>query len=492
MRDAAGNIIGNQQVSLQFSVHETTITGTTVYQETHLATTTDLGLVNLAIGEGTATVGTFSTIDWGTSSHYLQVELDPAGGSSYADLGTTQLMSVPYALHAKTAESLTVSSASPWSISGNNMSNNNSGNIGIGTTSPQTKLHVAGQNSLLLSATNTSTAGLEITTMGTTGSGTRMFFREDNGGNTYGFSVGYNGGNVGNEILNWPSNSFNISGHSSNTTGTVFLSIPRNSGYVGIGTTNPSCQLDVVGISAISYLANSKSWDANGTTINNDPSANSTDITIRASSGIMASLFVANSDARIKNVVGLSNQASDLALINQLKVTDYTYIDQVENGNRLAKGFIAQEIAEIIPEAVTKSVKFIPSVYALANNIEVAENGNVQISLEKPHNLKVGDKVKLMTGEKADEFIVASASQYSFEVKGLDPNSESLFVYGKEVDDFHAVDDDRIFTTGIGAIQELSKQVEELKSENASLKTEFKAELDVIKEHLGIDFQAQK
>ena len=239
-------------------------------------------------------------------------------------------------------------------------------------------------------------------------------------------------------------------------------------------------------------MANSKSWDANGTTINNDPSANSTDITIRASSGIMASLFVANSDARIKNVVGLSNQASDLALINQLKVTDYTYIDQVENGNRLAKGFIAQEIAEIIPEAVTKSVKFIPSVYALANNIEVAENGNVQISLEKPHNLKVGDKVKLMTGEKADEFIVASASQYSFEVKGLDPNSESLFVYGKEVDDFHAVDDDRIFTTGIGAIQELSKQVEELKSENASLKTEFKAELDVIKEHLGIDFQAQK
>ncbi len=74
--------------------------GTIVYQETHTSTTTNLGMVILSIGQGTPSTGTFSAINWGVNSKFMQVELDAAGGSNYTDLGTQQMMSVPYSLYA--------------------------------------------------------------------------------------------------------------------------------------------------------------------------------------------------------------------------------------------------------------------------------------------------------------------------------------------------------------------------------------------------------
>ena len=81
-------------------------TGSSVYTETFNPTTTSLGLLNLQIGQGTPVSGDFASIDWGTGTYYLKVEIDPTGvGTVYTDMGTTQLLSVPYALRAKTAES---------------------------------------------------------------------------------------------------------------------------------------------------------------------------------------------------------------------------------------------------------------------------------------------------------------------------------------------------------------------------------------------------
>ena len=109
VRDASGNILANQLVSFRMSVLESTSNGTTVYVETHLVTTGNQGLVDFNIGSGAVQSGLFDTIDWGTNSYYLQVELDITGGSSYSVIGTTQFVSVPYALHAKTAERVTSS-----------------------------------------------------------------------------------------------------------------------------------------------------------------------------------------------------------------------------------------------------------------------------------------------------------------------------------------------------------------------------------------------
>ena len=103
VRDNAGNVLASSSVSLRFSILQTTATGSAQYVETHNPTTDANGLVSLMIGGGTVSSGTFAAIDWANDKFFLKVELDPAGGSSYSSMGTTQLISVPYAKHAETA-----------------------------------------------------------------------------------------------------------------------------------------------------------------------------------------------------------------------------------------------------------------------------------------------------------------------------------------------------------------------------------------------------
>jgi len=98
IRNSSGALITNQPVSVRYSVHDSAMLGTVVYQETHNTTTSNLGMVNLTIGQGTSIVGSFSSVNWGSSAKFMQVELDAAGGSNYVDLGAQQMMSVPYSL----------------------------------------------------------------------------------------------------------------------------------------------------------------------------------------------------------------------------------------------------------------------------------------------------------------------------------------------------------------------------------------------------------
>ncbi len=104
-RDNSGNILANQSVSFRISILSGSIAGTTLYSETHTGKTTNaFGLVELEIGKGTPVTGTFSLINWASNLSFAKVERDPAGGSAYLTLSTSQLLSVPYALHAKTVE----------------------------------------------------------------------------------------------------------------------------------------------------------------------------------------------------------------------------------------------------------------------------------------------------------------------------------------------------------------------------------------------------
>ncbi len=99
-RNAAGNILAAQPISLRVSIHDISASGTVVFSETHAVTTTALGLFNVNIGSGTAVTGTLAAVNWGSGAKYIQVEMDATGGTSYADMGTTKLNSVPYALYA--------------------------------------------------------------------------------------------------------------------------------------------------------------------------------------------------------------------------------------------------------------------------------------------------------------------------------------------------------------------------------------------------------
>lgn len=99
-RDLSGNPIPNQNIGLRIAILQGSTTGTEVYKEIQNITTSELGLFNLQIGKGTIVSGDFGAIDWGSDSHFLQIEMDENGGSNYQLIGTSQLLSVPYALYA--------------------------------------------------------------------------------------------------------------------------------------------------------------------------------------------------------------------------------------------------------------------------------------------------------------------------------------------------------------------------------------------------------
>lgn len=101
IRDADDELVTQQEVSLKIAILQGSSTGTVMYTETHTVETNAYGLVNLKIGDG-STSDDFTAIDWGADIYFLKISLDLAGGSSYEHMGTSQILSVPYALHAET------------------------------------------------------------------------------------------------------------------------------------------------------------------------------------------------------------------------------------------------------------------------------------------------------------------------------------------------------------------------------------------------------
>lgn len=150
--DVSGYPLLVQNIGIRFTIHSSSPNGIAVYQETHNTTTDLQGVFSLVIGDGNVVSGTFNTISWGSNSFFLQNEMDPAGGTNYADMGTTQLVAVPYALYAKTAGSASSTGAingtpfhvaifdttgnavmsSMWTM----MIDTILRNVGIGTTTP--------------------------------------------------------------------------------------------------------------------------------------------------------------------------------------------------------------------------------------------------------------------------------------------------------------------------------------------------------------------
>jgi hypothetical protein len=102
VRDAGNTILNNQAVGMQIEILQGGISGTPVYTESFTPTTNTYGLVNLEIGTGT-TSDDFTIIDWANDTYFIRTSIDVTGGSSYSVMGTSQLMSVPYALYGKTS-----------------------------------------------------------------------------------------------------------------------------------------------------------------------------------------------------------------------------------------------------------------------------------------------------------------------------------------------------------------------------------------------------
>ncbi|TXF88223.1 hypothetical protein FUA23_15540 [Neolewinella aurantiaca] len=100
-RDVDNNAMATDNIAVRVSLLAGGPSGSVSYSERHEVTTTDLGVFDLHIGNGSALSGDINTINWGTDNYFLKIDIDPDGGSSYINLGASQLLSVPYALYAK-------------------------------------------------------------------------------------------------------------------------------------------------------------------------------------------------------------------------------------------------------------------------------------------------------------------------------------------------------------------------------------------------------
>ena len=100
VRNNAGQLLTNKLIAIRVMIHDQSATGPIVYCEIYTKTTNSYGLLNLEIGSGPAYVGTFTNINWATGSKYLEIQMDITGGINYLPIGTTQLLSVPYALYS--------------------------------------------------------------------------------------------------------------------------------------------------------------------------------------------------------------------------------------------------------------------------------------------------------------------------------------------------------------------------------------------------------
>lgn len=258
-------------------------------------------------------------------------------------------------------------------------------------------------------------------------------------------------------------------------------------GRVGIGTNNPSIGMlhvngatnhDLGGFAYFAYSGCNVQGCAGGTK----------DVSIYATGRVIATEFNAHSDARIKNIHGVSNSSEDLASLMGIEVTDYTYKDELK-GDHPFKKVIAQQVEEVYPQAVTNDVvETVPDIYSMA----VAKGGYIELT----NDLKKGDRVKLLFEDATETVEVLEATADGFTV--ATEKEGDVFVYGREVSDFRTVDYEAISMLNVSATQELYKMILQLQQENADVKAELgridalSSELEEIKASLGIGIQSAR
>ncbi len=331
------------------------------------------------------------------------------------------------------------------------------GNVGIGTATPQATLHVNGgaQISGTLNFGNSVRQMINLwesgsTTFGIGVQGSTQYFRSSQN------FAWYQGGGHDDNALN------------AGTGGIVQMVI--NAGKVGIGTTNPEYPLHVAGfasknVDSYGFLSPEGGTGKHTTNTNAGYS-------IYAERRIRCPEFNAISDARIKQIEGVSDRQGDLAMLLNLEVTDYYYTDKLQYGDTEKKGLIAQQVEQIFPQAIQRSTDFIPDIFTLASATEHQMNeSSLRIRLADPHDLQVGDKIRLIVDGpgQVDKEIIAVADPHSFTVGDWTEPVDKVFVHGKQVDDFRTIDYDRILMLCLSALQEHDWQNKQLQAEKEAL-----------------------
>ena len=364
------------------------------------------------------------------------------------------------------------------------------GDVGIGTTSPaaQLEIHGIGQTS--------------ETSFDQTGSmGGVLALRSDDGGAGSGGAVMF-GSHAGFHAAikaSLEDGSSNTRGRlafftRSNTTDTTMSHAMTiaDGGSVGIGTTNPDkAKLHVIGSKSTSLT----SWYYNASGITGQVTNYSRNLSGYFGNHLACEELQVFSDRRIKTEIEDIDDGSALILFRQIQPKTYKYLDKVERGNERVYGFVAQEIKELMPEAVDVSSGKIPNIYEVANvsnsNVITFTHFNTSNLVSNSNILEVqtvhGDSQSLNIAEVVDEHVIRVDEDLSDWIGSVDESGNvasgnQLFVYGQEVNDFHHLKKSAIWTVTTAALQEVDRQqqadkarITELESQLASVLTRLDA-----------------
>jgi hypothetical protein len=193
-------------------------------------------------------------------------------------------------------------------------------------------------------------------------------------------------------------------------------------------------------------------------------------LSIYAALDVSARQYYVRSDARIKKTEGLSSGVEDLASLMGIEVTDYRFKDVAVNGNRKQKKVIAQQVETVFPQAVSQSCDVVPDIYLKG----AIKEGWVAVQTD----LKKGERVRLIAREGDGVYEVLEVSKDKFRTQ-FKPESDEVFVYGREVKDFRTVDYDAIAMLNVSATQQIKREkdaeIQALRDENATLRRELAA-----------------
>ena len=264
-----------------------------------------------------------------------------------------------------------------------------------------------------------------------------------------------------------------VVGNGTSSTRSNALTILKN-GNVGVGESNPTqAKLVVDGVAFPTPIPSPYIYGAGGAA---GPFGTTFPNLSGYFSGFVASeAFFAFSDQRIKDILGVSDREADLRTLMGIKVTDYRMRDTLIKGSQVIKKVIAQQVADVYPQAVTSNLTdVIPDIYQRAE----VQDGWIMLATD----LQVGERVKLISEEGNRVYKVIRVEEGRFQVSGLATRSETVsplasqvFVYGREVNDFHTVDYEAIAMLNVSATQAQQKLIEAQQEEIKALKTELQA-----------------
>jgi hypothetical protein len=221
-------------------------------------------------------------------------------------------------------------------------------------------------------------------------------------------------------------------------------------------------------------------------------------IALTTPGSIAASSFISASDARIKMEIHDSSIEDSLRVIDGLEFVEYEFKDAPLDHPLV--GLVAQQVRTLDPDAVTLSERFLPDILAHPVSIEWnADDKTITVALENEHALAPGDIVRLVLEEGTRDLPVAEVvSPTAFRVEGFDSKPAGLFVHGRQVDDFHTIELDRLFATGVVAVQEIQRRIDDSRTRLAASRARFedlkinRAELLRVRDELraALDLQA--